>query len=93
MIHGYHIVIGAYGFWLPNDPRGPWSDFVGAWELVRFGKSTKSLERSELTPAQEKQRQQAKLSLRFPAVQLTGVQARAVGSGFANAIKKSLFAI
>jgi hypothetical protein len=26
----YHVVLGAYGFWLPNDPRGSWSDFVGS---------------------------------------------------------------
>jgi len=23
-IIAYHIVFGAYGFWLPNDPRGSW---------------------------------------------------------------------
>ncbi len=37
MIVGYHIIFGMYGFWLPNDPRGSWSDFVGSWELYRFG--------------------------------------------------------
>ena len=38
-----HVIITAYGFWLPNDPRGSWSDFVGAWELLRFGRATLSL--------------------------------------------------
>ncbi len=33
MIVAYHSIFCAYGFWLPNDPRGSWSDFVGAWEL------------------------------------------------------------
>src|SRR4051812_39201122 len=32
MIVGYHVIFSAYGFWLPNDPRGSWSDFVGSWE-------------------------------------------------------------
>jgi hypothetical protein len=50
MIHGYHVVWGAYGFWLPNDPRGSWSDFVYAWELARFGQATKSAERVEIRP-------------------------------------------
>jgi hypothetical protein len=49
MIHAYHVVFGTYGFWLPNDPRGFWSDFVGAWELLPFGDATKGLERLELT--------------------------------------------
>lgn len=39
MIHAYHFILSAYGFWLPNDPRGSWSDFVGAWELFRYGVS------------------------------------------------------
>src|ERR671928_232003 len=48
MVHAYHLIITAYGFWLPNDPRGSWSDFVRAWELVRFGKATKTDERRSL---------------------------------------------
>jgi hypothetical protein len=40
MIRGYHVIFGAYGFWLPNDPRGSWSEFVGSWELFRFGAAT-----------------------------------------------------
>lgn len=35
MIVGHHIIIGMYGFWLPNDPRGRWSDFVRSWDLYR----------------------------------------------------------
>ncbi|MGB2821508.1 MAG: hypothetical protein WBF17_11040 [Phycisphaerae bacterium] len=41
MILAYHAIISAYGFWLPNDPRGSWSDFVRRWELLSFGKATK----------------------------------------------------
>ena len=37
MIVGYHLIVSAYGFWLPNDPRGSWSEFVGAWDLFRAG--------------------------------------------------------
>ena len=33
----YHLIMTTYGFWLPNDPRGSWSDFVASWELFRFG--------------------------------------------------------
>ena len=33
----YHVIVSLCGFWLPNDPRGSWSDFVGAWELFRYG--------------------------------------------------------
>ena len=53
MVHGYHVIVCAYGFWLPNDPRGSWSDFVGKWELVRFGKATKGLDQIALTLVKE----------------------------------------
>jgi len=34
MVRAYHVIFGMYGFWLPNDERGSWSDFVGSWELL-----------------------------------------------------------
>ncbi len=76
MIHGYHVVMPMYGFWLPNDPRGSWSDFVRRWELVRFGSSTKTLERrdlSDLTSEELAARETAKKSLLFPPVSLSGL--------------------
>jgi hypothetical protein len=45
MIVAYHIIFSAYGFWLPNDPRGSWSDFIRSWELFRFGPATKTTAR------------------------------------------------
>jgi hypothetical protein len=36
-----HGIFTAYGFWLPNDPRGSWSEFVRSWELARCGKAIK----------------------------------------------------
>ncbi len=42
MIAACHIIFGAYGIWLPNDPRGSWSDCVGSWELFRHGTATKT---------------------------------------------------
>ncbi len=96
MIHGYHLILPAYGFWLPNDPRGSWSAFVGKWELVRFGKTTRSLcrrELCELTDAELTEREAAWRSLKYSAVQFTGLQARGVGQGFAQACRKGRYAI
>jgi len=93
MVHGYHAIFGAYGFRLPNDPRGSWSDFVGAWELLRFGRATKSIQRCELTESQERERQRAKLALKYPPVRFSDVQAQAIGRGFATAVRRSGFTI
>ncbi len=59
MVHGYHVILPTYGFWLPNDPRGSWSEFVRKWELVRFGPTTKTIQRrslDELTESEMRQR-------------------------------------
>lgn len=96
MVHGYHVILPAYGFWLPNDPRGSWSDFVGKWELVRFGASTKSLQRRELaalSKAELAQREAARRELKYPPVQFSGLQARAIGRGFAEKLKSSRYTI
>src|SRR5438034_5148372 len=37
MVLASHGIFTAYGFWLPNDPRGSWSDFVRSWELFLAG--------------------------------------------------------
>src|SRR5918993_1348301 len=48
MVLWYHLIITAYGFWLPKHPRGSWPDFVGAWELYKFGPATKTNEKRSL---------------------------------------------
>jgi REP element-mobilizing transposase RayT len=90
MVLASHVIFGVYGFWLPNDPRGSWSDFVGAWELFRFGPATRVETRVSLArrPHDRAARQAAKEALKYPAVHLTGVQARAVGRGFAASARK-----
>lgn len=70
MIHGYHVILPMYGFRLPNDPRGSWSEFVRRWELARFGQATKGSVRREiaqLTDSEVRQREAAKLALMYPA--------------------------
>ena len=96
MIHGYHVILPVYGCWLPNDPRGSWSDMVRKWELTRFGAATKSLERTALdalTPQELALRDEARASLKYPPVTLTGYQARAVGNGFGEQVAKSNYSI
>jgi REP element-mobilizing transposase RayT len=94
VVHGYHVIWGAYGFWLPNDPRGSWSEFVGSWELARFGRATRSSERLNVDLAEWRAwRAAAETALKFPSVHFHGLQARAVGRGFSNAVRKSGFTI
>jgi hypothetical protein len=88
MILAYHAIFTAYGFWLPNDPRGSWSDFVGSWELFRFGPATKTDTRRSVAakPHDRALREAAKHVLKYPAVHFDGRQALAISRGFAAAI-------
>ncbi len=96
MIHGYHVILPHYGFWLPNDPRGSWSDFIASWELVRFGKTTRQLEQrtlSQLSSEELTLRDEMRNALRFPPVTLTGKQALSVAKGFQTQATKSGYLI
>jgi REP element-mobilizing transposase RayT len=87
----YHLILTCYGFWLPNDPRGSWSDFVRAWELRRFGPATKTTERRSHAwdPHDVRKRLEAKKALARPPVQFTGAQALAVARGFKRFVERS----
>ncbi len=96
MVHGYHVILPMYGFWLPNDPRGSWSEIVRKWERVRFGEATKSLDRreiSELSPLERSQRELARRSLAYPPVSIDDQQVLAIAAGFAEQAKKSNYSI
>jgi REP element-mobilizing transposase RayT len=95
MILAYHVVFGTYGFWLPNDPRGSWSDFVASWELVQFGKATKTTERRSLAHSahDHRLRDEAKRALKYPSVTFSGRQAQAVAQRFDRARTESSYVI
>jgi len=91
MIEGYHCILGTYGFWLPNDPRGSWSDFVGSWNLYRIGgrathtNARRSRASVAVTTGDRQRDSSARSRMRFPPVVFDGRQARAVGKGFSIA--------
>jgi len=91
MVRAYHVIFSTYGFWLPNDPRGSWSDYVRSWEVFRHGPATKThLRRSHARDEHDRRkRRAAKRSLRYPPVKFTGRQAVSVAQGFRNAIARS----
>ena len=96
MIHAYHLIIGAFGYWLPNDPRGSWSEAVRKWELLQYGQAIKTLDRrslSELTSEELIAREAARSALAYPPVRFTGEQARAVARGFAKVAQRNNYSI
>jgi REP-associated tyrosine transposase len=87
MVMGFHLILSAYGFWLPNDPRGSWSSTIRAFALLRHGPATKvSTSRSLASASHDRTlREEAKERLAHPPVRFTGLQARAIARDFAKA--------
>ncbi|MHB1157304.1 MAG: hypothetical protein ACYC26_10760 [Phycisphaerales bacterium] len=95
MILAHHLIFSAYGFWLPNDPRGSWSTWVRSWDLFRYGPATKTDTRRSVaaTSHDAALRRAAKSALRYSPVRFNGLQARAIARGFAQASKEYGYAI
>jgi REP element-mobilizing transposase RayT len=95
MVLAYHVIFSAYGFWLPNDPRGSWSDFVRACELRRFGPATHTHHARSVArnPHNNALRLAAKSALRYDPVVFTGRQCLAIAHGFRDAINRSGFVL
>lgn len=96
MVLAYHVIFGAYGFWLPNDPRGSWSDFVRSWELFLVGgPATKVNTRESLArqPHDREARLRTKEALSYPAVRFNGRQAQSIANGFSVMTAKANYQV
>jgi hypothetical protein len=95
MVLGYHIILSAYGFWLPNDPRGSWSETIRVYDLLQFGPATKVQTTLSVAHASHDRtsRLAAKQALRHKPVRFTGTQARAIARGFEIASREHDYVI
>ncbi len=94
MIVAYHSIFCAYGFWLPNDPRGSWSDFVGAWELfLAAGPATHCGARRSVAGAAHDRavRDAGKNALLYPPMRFDFRQIQSIANGFAVACNDADF--
>lgn len=91
MILAYHLIISAYGFWLPNDERGSWSEFVHAYELEKFGPATKINTRRSVAARQYDPTRRASMraTLVRKPVNFTGIQAKSIAFGFSDYVNRS----
>src|SRR4051812_36441652 len=95
MVRAYHSTYTTYGFWLSNDSRGSWSDFVRSFDLYLAGEATKTDETRSLArrPLDRDQRNRARASLKYPVVRFSRQQIECVARGFARAIEESGYAL
>jgi hypothetical protein len=87
----YHSTFTTYGFWLSNDSRGSWSEFVRSFDLYLTGAATKTDETRSLArrPLDREQRDRARAALKYPLVRFDGRQIECVARGVARAVEES----
>ena len=95
MVRWYHLIVTRYGFWLPNDPRGSWSDFVGSWELYKFGPATTVTGKRSYAhdPHDVAARRAAKRALKYPPIRFNAHQSRVIVAGFGEAVSTANYRV
>jgi hypothetical protein len=87
MVHGYHLVWSAYGWWLPNDPRGSGSRAIRVEALHQFGDIHYG--RKVVQPSSTELREffaQSKDHLKFKPRIFTANEVQIIAQTFAKAI-------
>jgi hypothetical protein len=85
-----HLVWGCYGFWLPNDPRGSWSRYVGSRPIheVAGRATTVDTDRSLAKRSHDlHHRRSAKQALHDHPTRLDGTAARDVALAVGDAAR------
>ena len=92
MVLAYHLVWTAYGWWLPNDPRGSMSRFIASDLLKELGELHYG--RKRIQPASRDIRafyESAAEVLKFPLLTFTPEEGAAVADAFAVVIARERY--
>ena len=88
LIIAYHLIWTAYGWWLPNDPRGSTSKLVRRDLLKELGEL--HFGRKRIQPASWEVREfyeGAAVSLAQPLLEFTAIEIQAIAEAFADVIR------
>jgi REP element-mobilizing transposase RayT len=92
MVVGYHLIWTAYGWWLPNDPRGSTSTHVKSLDLQGLGEL--HFGRKKLQPARRIVREfydEARNHLRHELLTLSTTEVTAAAAAISEVIRKQSY--
>jgi REP element-mobilizing transposase RayT len=92
MVLGYHLVWTAYGWWLPNDPRGSMSHCIESDVIAQLGELHYG--RKKVQPASREIRrfyERAKDVLKYPLLRFSKAEMQAIAEAFAEVIKRERY--
>ena len=87
----YHLIMTAYGFWLPNEPRGSWSEVVQSLESCPSSVPATKVDTTRSAahkPYDRELKRRMTNALARDPVEFSGLQARAIARGFANYVER-----
>ena len=92
MVLAHHLIWVAYGWWLPNDPRGSTSHRIASDLNAELG--SLHYGRKKVQPASRDIREfydRAKQVLKFPPLTLTKPEGEAVARAFADVVREQAY--
>ena len=92
MVIAHHLIWTAYGFWLPNDPRGSNSRTIASDVIAELGEL--HFGRRKVQPSSRTIRafhQRAKEVLKFPVSQFDSQETQVIAEAFAGAIAEQRY--
>lgn len=92
IVIAYHLIWTAYGWWLPNDPRGSTSRRVASDVLAELGELHYG--RRKIQPPRRVVREfydRAGEVLKFALLELSAADVQAVAEGFSDAIARERY--
>ena len=92
IVIAYHLTWTAYGFWLPNDPRGSMSRYIASDVIPELGELYYG--RKRIQPAGRvvrKFRERAEEVLKFSIQRLSADDVNAVAGAFAEAVREHVY--
>jgi len=87
IVIAYHLVWTAYGWWLPNDPRGSTSKTIRDDVIARLGELHHG--RKRVQPASREIREfydEARAVLKFPLLTFDATEVGAIADAFATTV-------
>jgi REP element-mobilizing transposase RayT len=92
MVLGYHLIMTAYGWWLPNDPRGSMSqmirnDVIGELGTLHFGRKRVQPASREIREFYDRVRQ----TLKHELLQFSAADRVALSDAFGDTIRRERY--
>ncbi len=87
MVIAYHLIWTAYGYWLPNDPRGSMSKTIACDVIAELGALHHGRKRVQPSAREVREfRERAKSALKFPLLDFTVSDFPVIAESLAEAI-------